>query len=67
MRRKYLKKITVAFRFKLQVLNKEEFKGIDDQKKVELWRMYLKSLAKAYLISDYQAETWKYPEKELNS
>jgi hypothetical protein len=65
MKRKYLKKITVSARFFTQILTKEEFKGLSDEENKELWRAYLISLASTKQISNHQAKTWKYPDKNL--
>lgn len=63
--RKYLKKLTVIYRFKLEILADDEHKDLDEAGKHQLWEIYLESLMESRMISPYQAATWKYPTEEL--
>ncbi len=63
--RKYLKKQTVIYRFKLNILTEPDNAGASQLEKEELWLMYLLSLAEAGKITAKNAATWKYPHKEL--
>jgi hypothetical protein len=60
---RYLKKLTVAHRFKRDVLSQDA--ELDELEKLELWLLYLNMLATTKEISRNQAKTWTYPTKEL--
>jgi hypothetical protein len=62
---KYLKKHTVIYRFKFDVLEQNQNMSLDNVEKQELWEIYLYSMMKNNFISPHQAKTWKYPTKEL--
>jgi len=61
MSRKYLKKETVAHRFKLEMLNKADPSILDTEMKSKLWVLYLEILYSEGKINKKAAETWKYP------
>jgi hypothetical protein len=65
MRRRYLKKVNVVYRFKLRVLTLDEYEDLNEDERRELWKAYLDSLYRTNQISKHQARTWKYPSKEL--
>lgn len=62
---KYFKKHTVIYRFKFDVLEKDQNMDSDDNEKHDLWEIYLYGMMKNNFISPHQAKTWKYPTKEL--
>lgn len=61
MAKKYLNKINVTYRFKLEILKQYNLKDISQEDREELWGDYLKALASVREISRHQARTWKYP------
>lgn len=61
--RKYFKKDTVIYRFKLEVLGKNL--DLNDETKHELWDIYLYGMMVNKFISPHQAKTWTYPTKQL--
>jgi hypothetical protein len=65
MRRRYLKKVNVVYRFKLRVLTLDEYEDLNEDERRDLWKVYLDSLYRTNQISKHQARTWKYPSKEL--
>ena len=66
MSRKYYKKSTAIYKFKLNILPDEAYKDYDDDQKKKLWLVYLYELEIDKKITSHQAMTWKYPTKELN-
>lgn len=63
--RKYYDKTTVIYKFKLNILVLPENQGVGQSRKEELWSLYLYALSCSRKITAKNAQTWKYPTKEL--
>jgi len=61
----YYKRATVIFKFKHDILFKDEYHDLNDDQRILLWRAYLLSLNSLRKLSRHQANTWVYPKKEL--
>jgi len=64
MGRRYLVKEGVAYKFKVEVLNRFKIPN-DDQLRKRLWVNFLNILKNEHKISSFHAKTWKYPQKYL--
>jgi hypothetical protein len=65
MKRKYLNKQAVSYKFKWEVLNLEGNSGLSLDGRKKLWEIYLYHLGDNDLIGKRSAKTWVYPEKIL--
>lgn len=65
MKSKYYNKETVTYKFKLEILSKDEYATVNNEQKKILWEIFLITLKDIKKISAHQAKTWKYPEKLL--
>lgn len=65
MERKYYKRDTVVYKFKHEMLMKEEYAHANEAQKRILWQLFLLALCQVKKLSKHQAETWVYPENEL--
>ena len=66
MERKYYKRETVVYKFKHEMLMDEKYIDANEAQKQILWKIFLLALRQMRKLSKHQAETWVYPEKELN-
>lgn len=62
---KHFNKDTVAYKFKHDILNQDEYSGANDDQKKILWKIFLLSLKDIKHITGHQANTWTYPTKQL--
>lgn len=67
MTRKYFNKETVTYKFKLDVLRKDDNEAASVAEKKLLWRAYLIIMSQQKLIGRNSAKTWTYPTKILNN
>lgn len=65
MKSKYFKRKTVVYKFKHEMLMKDEYAQATEAQKRILWEIFKLTLFKIKKISRYQLETWVYPAKEL--
>ena len=63
---KYYTKEDTVYKFKHQVLMKEEHLDATNAQKELLWKIFLLSLRQLKKVSRYQANHWTYPKKELS-
>ncbi len=65
MKRKYLNKETVSYKFKWEVLTLQGNQDLSLEGRKKLWLIYLYHLGENDLIGKRSANTWIYPEKIL--
>lgn len=67
MKKKYLNKDTVTYRFKHEILTQDGNNQLGDDGKEMLWQLYLYQLSLAKFITSHSAKTWVYPKKALKN
>jgi len=65
MNSKYYKRETVIYKFKHEMLMKEEYRDATEEQRLILWEIFKLGLYQLRKISKHQLETWVYPQKEL--
>jgi hypothetical protein len=60
---KYYKRETVIYKFKHEMLAKDEYRDLSLSQRKKLWEAFLLSLKIIKKVSNHQAKVWKYPEE----
>ena len=63
MNKRYLDKETISYRFKWDVLAKDENSSLSLENKKKLWEVFLYRMCIMKLISKHSSKRWIYPEK----
>ncbi len=64
---KFYKRETVVYKFKHDLLFKDEFRDLTEHQRELLWKAFLLTLYRIRKVSRHQANTWVYPKKELTN
>ena len=65
MSKKYLNKQTIIYKFRDDILLKDDNEKLGDEGREMLWQLYLYQMSLAKFITARNAKTWVYPNKIL--